>query len=133
KPQPTPRNSTHMGYDKKYASSTKKYPQKHIVPTAVLTKSKPVTVTAARPVSVAVPKIMATKPRHARSLHTKSNSIIRRHKTRSQFSKTSNSSLKVTAAQAQVVNAAKGKKGKSIWRPKHHILDHDSSASKLLK
>nr|GFC41426.1 ribonuclease H-like domain-containing protein [Tanacetum cinerariifolium] len=69
---------------------------------AVLTKSKPVSVTAARPVSAAVPKIMATKPRHAHSLHTKSKSIIRRHKTQSQFSKTSNSSPKVTAAQAQV-------------------------------
>nr|GFB27738.1 hypothetical protein [Tanacetum cinerariifolium] len=64
------------------------------------------------PVSAIVPKIMETKPRHAHSLNTKSNSIIRRHKTRSQSSKTSNSSLKVTAAQAQVVSAAKGKKGK---------------------
>nr|GEU72256.1 ribonuclease H-like domain-containing protein [Tanacetum cinerariifolium] len=70
-------------------------------PAAVLTKSKPVSVTATRPVSAAVPKIMATKPRHARSLHTKSNSIIRRHKTRSKFSKTSNSSPKVTAAHAK--------------------------------
>nr|GEV99625.1 putative ribonuclease H-like domain-containing protein [Tanacetum cinerariifolium] len=110
KPQPTPRNSAHRGYDKQYASSTKKYPQKHIVSTAVLTKSKPVSVTAARPVSAAVPKIMATKLRHARSLHTKTNSIIRRHKTRSQFSKTSNSSPKVTTAQAQVVSVAKGKR-----------------------
>nr|GEZ67220.1 hypothetical protein [Tanacetum cinerariifolium] len=49
KTQPTPRNSTHRGYDKQYASSTKKYPQKYIVPAAVLTKSKPVFVTAARP------------------------------------------------------------------------------------
>nr|GEY44636.1 retrovirus-related Pol polyprotein from transposon TNT 1-94 [Tanacetum cinerariifolium] len=80
--------------------------------TNVLTKSKPVYVTAARPVSAVVPKIIATKPRHACSLHTKSNSIIRRHKTRSQFSKTNNSSPKVTTAQAQVVNVAKGKKGK---------------------
>nr|GEZ05728.1 hypothetical protein [Tanacetum cinerariifolium] len=68
-----------------YASSTKKYPQKHIVPVAVFTKSKPVFVTAARPVSVVVPKVMITKPRHARSLNTKSNSIIKRHKTRSQI------------------------------------------------
>nr|GFA34932.1 copia protein [Tanacetum cinerariifolium] len=102
KPLPTPRNSAHRGYDKHYASSTKKYPQKHIVPATVLTKSKPVSVTAARPVSAVVPKIMATKPRHARSLHTKTNSIIKRHKTRRKFSKTSNSSPKVTAAHAKV-------------------------------
>nr|GEW81989.1 hypothetical protein [Tanacetum cinerariifolium] len=68
----------------------------------VLRKSKPVFVTATRLVSAAVPKIMVTKPRHAYSLNTKSNSIIRRHNTRSQSSKTSNSSLKVTAAKAQV-------------------------------
>nr|GEU87352.1 reverse transcriptase domain-containing protein [Tanacetum cinerariifolium] len=80
----------------------------------LLTKSKPVSITAARPVSAAVPKNMATKPRHARSLDTKTNSIIRRHKTRSKFSKTSNSSPKVTAAHAKVVSAAKEKKGK--WK-----------------
>nr|GEY58529.1 copia protein [Tanacetum cinerariifolium] len=131
--QPTPRNYTHRGYDKKYASSTKKYSLKYIVPVAVLTKSKPVSVTAARPVSATVPKIMAIKPRHALSLNTKSNSIIRMQKTHNQSSKTSNSSPKVTAAQAQVVSAAKGKKGKWVWKPKHHILDHDYSASKLLK
>nr|GEZ14189.1 hypothetical protein [Tanacetum cinerariifolium] len=112
KPQSTPRNSAYKGYDKQYASSTKKYPQKHIVSAVVLTKSKPVSVTAARPVSTTVPKIMATKPRHTRSLHTNPNSIIRRHKTRSKFSKTSNSSPKVTAANAKIVSAAKGKKGK---------------------
>nr|GFB14702.1 retrotransposon protein, putative, Ty1-copia subclass [Tanacetum cinerariifolium] len=49
KPEPTPRNSAHRGCEKQYASSTKKYPQKHIVPAAVLTKSKLVSVTAARP------------------------------------------------------------------------------------
>nr|GEX15552.1 hypothetical protein [Tanacetum cinerariifolium] len=88
----------------------------------ILTKSKPVSVTAARPVSVVVPKIMATKQRHARSLHTTTNSIIRRPKTYSQFSKTSNSFLKVTAAQAQVVSAAKGKKGK--WgNPQYDLKD----------
>nr|GEY58658.1 hypothetical protein [Tanacetum cinerariifolium] len=94
KTQPTPRNYAHKGYDKQYASSTKKYPQNHRVPPAVFTKSKPVSVTAARPVSAAVPKIMAAMPRHA------------------------------------LVSAAKGKKGKWVWKPKHHILDHDSSASK---
>nr|GEZ23473.1 hypothetical protein [Tanacetum cinerariifolium] len=80
--------------------------------TNVFTKSKPVSVTAARPVSAADPKIMAAKPRHAHSLHTKNNSIIRRHQTPSKFSKTSNSSPKVTAAHAKVVSVAKGKKGK---------------------
>nr|GEZ44685.1 hypothetical protein [Tanacetum cinerariifolium] len=78
----------------------------------VLTKSKPVSVTAVRQVSDAVPKIMVTRPRHAHSLTTKSKSTIIRHLTRSQSSKTSNSPPRVTAAQAPVVSAAKGKKRK---------------------
>nr|GEZ86313.1 putative ribonuclease H-like domain-containing protein [Tanacetum cinerariifolium] len=48
KTQPTPRNNAHMGYNKQHASFTKKYPQKHIVPAAVLTKSKPVSITVVR-------------------------------------------------------------------------------------
>nr|GEX19052.1 hypothetical protein [Tanacetum cinerariifolium] len=114
KHQSTPRNFTHRGYDKQYASSTKKYPQKHIVPAVILTKSKPVSVTVARPVSAVVLKIMATKPRHACSLHTKTNSIIRRHKTCSKFSKTSNSSPKVTTAHAKVGNPQYALKDKGV-------------------
>nr|GEV00118.1 reverse transcriptase domain-containing protein [Tanacetum cinerariifolium] len=106
KTQPIPRNYAHRGYNNQHASFTKKYPQKHIFPAAVLTKSKPVSVTAARPVSAAIPKIMITRPRHAHSLI--------RHKTRSQSSTTSNSSLKVTAAKALVVSAFKGKKEKWV-------------------
>nr|GEX26217.1 hypothetical protein [Tanacetum cinerariifolium] len=112
KTQPTQRNYTHRGYNKQHASFTKNHHKKHIVPVAVLTKSKPVSVTVVRPVSAVVPKIMVTRPRHVHSLNTKSNSTIRRHKTRSQSLKTSNSSQKVTAAKAHVVSAVKGKKGK---------------------
>nr|GEY99628.1 hypothetical protein [Tanacetum cinerariifolium] len=112
KTQPTPRNYARRGYNKQHASSTKKYLQKHIVPVAVLTKSKPLSVTAVRPVSVVVPKIMVTRPRHAHSLNTRSKLTIIRQKTHSQSSKPSNLSSKVTAAKAQVVSVAKGKKKK---------------------
>nr|GEW60362.1 hypothetical protein [Tanacetum cinerariifolium] len=110
KAQPTPRNYVHMGTHKQNASFSRHHLQMHMVPAALLTQSKPIS-TVVRPICVAVPKIIATKPRHARSLHTKTNS---RHKTPSKFSKTSNLSPKVTAAQALVVSAAKGKKGKWI-------------------
>nr|GEY20677.1 hypothetical protein [Tanacetum cinerariifolium]GEZ47862.1 hypothetical protein [Tanacetum cinerariifolium] len=105
KPQttPTPRNSAHRGCNKQYASFTKKYPQKHKVHVVVLSKSKPVSVTAVRQVSVAVPKIMKSRPNYAHTIVTKSKSTIRRHKTRSHFSKTSNSSSRVTAVQAPMV------------------------------
>nr|GFC50671.1 hypothetical protein [Tanacetum cinerariifolium] len=114
KSQPTPRNNAHRGYNKQHASFTKKFPQKHIVPAAVLPKFKPVSVITVRPICADVPKIMMTRPRHAHSLNTRSNSTIRRHKTYSHSSNTSNSSPKVTAAKALVVSAAKGKKGKWV-------------------
>nr|GEU69978.1 hypothetical protein [Tanacetum cinerariifolium] len=57
KTQLTPRNYAHRGYNKQKASFTQNHPQKQIV--AVLTKSKPVSVTAVRPVSDAVPNIMS--------------------------------------------------------------------------
>nr|GFB01618.1 hypothetical protein [Tanacetum cinerariifolium] len=131
KPQtkPTPRNSTHRGCNKQYASFTKKYPQKHKVPAVVLPKSKPVSVTAVRQISAAVPKIMKSRTRPAHPLNRKSNPSIRRYKTHNQFSKTSNSSLKVIAAKVSVVSVVKGKKGKWVWRPKCPILDHDSRTS----
>nr|GEY53205.1 ribonuclease H-like domain-containing protein [Tanacetum cinerariifolium] len=105
KPQttPTPRNSAHRGCNKQYASFTKKYPKKYKVPVAVLPKSKPVSVTAIRQVSVVVPKIMKSRPNYAHTIVTRSKSTIRRHKTRSHFSKTSNSSSRVTAAQAPML------------------------------
>nr|GEV71258.1 putative ribonuclease H-like domain-containing protein [Tanacetum cinerariifolium] len=115
-----------MAYNKQHALFTKKYPQKHIVPAAVLTKSMPVSVTIVRPVSAAVPEIIISRLRHAHSHNIKSNSTIRRHKTRNQLLKTSNSSSRVTAAKALVVNVVKGMKGKWVWRPKYPILDHDS-------
>nr|GEX08007.1 hypothetical protein [Tanacetum cinerariifolium] len=108
--QPTPENYAHKGFNKHHASFSNNYPQKHIVPAAVLTQSKPIS-TAVRPICAAVPKIMATKPRHACSLHTNTNSIFRRHITHGQSQKISNSPPRVTTAQALVVSAAKGKKG----------------------
>nr|GEY69607.1 putative ribonuclease H-like domain-containing protein [Tanacetum cinerariifolium] len=87
----------------------------HMVPAAVLTQSKPVSLAAVRPVCAVVPKIMVTRPRHAHSIQTKSKSPIRRHITCSPSPKTSNSPPRVTAAQAPVVIAAKGKKEKWVF------------------
>nr|GFB77612.1 hypothetical protein [Tanacetum cinerariifolium] len=84
----------------------------HMVPAAVLTQSKPISITAVRPICDVVPKIMVTRPRHAHSIDTKSKLTFRRHITRVQSPKTSNSPPRVTSAQAPVVSAAKGKKGK---------------------
>nr|GEX87751.1 putative ribonuclease H-like domain-containing protein [Tanacetum cinerariifolium] len=77
--QPIQRNYAHRVNHKQYASLTHKKPQKHMVPTAVLTHSKPVFTIVVRPVSADVPKIM-----------------------------TSNSPPRVTAAQAPMVSTTQG-------------------------
>nr|GFA56064.1 ribonuclease H-like domain-containing protein [Tanacetum cinerariifolium] len=56
--QPTQRNYAHRGHHKQYAPLTHSKPQKHRAPTAVLTQSKPVSNTAVRPVSAALPNII---------------------------------------------------------------------------
>nr|GFB49038.1 putative ribonuclease H-like domain-containing protein [Tanacetum cinerariifolium] len=85
-----------------------------MVPAAVLTQSKPVSIPAVRPVCAVVPKIMMTRPRHAHSIDTKSKSPIRRHITRSPSPKTSNSPPRVTAAQAPVGNPQYALKDKRV-------------------
>nr|GEY59142.1 putative ribonuclease H-like domain-containing protein [Tanacetum cinerariifolium] len=104
--QPPSRNYAHRGNHKQYASLTHTNPQKHMVPTAVLTQSKPVSIAAVRSVSAAVPKIKVTRPRLAHPIFTKSKSPIRRHITHSPSSKTGNSPSRVTAVQALVISAA---------------------------
>nr|GEZ51586.1 hypothetical protein [Tanacetum cinerariifolium] len=134
--QPTPRNHAHRGNPKHYAQMTHHNPQKHMDPATVLTQSKPVSITAVRPVSAAVSKLKVTRPRHANPIVTKTKSPIRRHITRSPSPKTSNSPSKVTAVTAPMVSAAQGKQGKWEWRKKCLILDHVScnkSASMTLK
>nr|GEW24915.1 hypothetical protein [Tanacetum cinerariifolium] len=134
--QPTPRNYGHMGNHKQYTSLTHPNPPKHMVPATVLAQSKPVSIIAVRPVSAIVPKFMVTQPKLAHPIVTKSKSPIRRHITRSQSPKTSNSPPRVTVVQAPVVSAAQGMQGKWVWRPKCPILDHNSrttSASMTLK
>nr|GEY66319.1 hypothetical protein [Tanacetum cinerariifolium] len=73
----------------------------------ILTQSKPVFITAVRPVTTAVPKPTVTRPRQAKTVITKPNSPPRRHINRSPSPKASNFPPKVTAFKAPMVNAAK--------------------------
>nr|GEW73400.1 hypothetical protein [Tanacetum cinerariifolium] len=124
--QPTPRNYAHRGNHKQYASLTHTKPQKHIVHVAVLTQSKPVSITVVRPVSAAVPNIKVTRLRLFHPIVNKSKSPLRRHIPRSTSSKNGTSPPRVTAVQAPVVSADQGMQGKWVWRPKCPILDHVS-------
>nr|GEX20916.1 hypothetical protein [Tanacetum cinerariifolium] len=82
----------------------------------VLTQSKPVSITAVRPVSVVVPKFKVTRPRYAAPIITKTGSPIRRYITYSPSLKVSHSPPRVTAVKAPVVNAAQG-------NPQHALKD----------
>nr|GEV42638.1 hypothetical protein [Tanacetum cinerariifolium] len=94
-----------------YAPLTHSKHQKHRVPTAVLTQSKPVSHTAVRPISVVLPNIKVTRPRNAHQVVTKSKSPIRRDITHNPSSRTSNSPPRVNVVQVPVVSVVQGKQG----------------------
>nr|GEZ82183.1 retrovirus-related Pol polyprotein from transposon TNT 1-94 [Tanacetum cinerariifolium] len=124
-------------YDKKVDSSTEQLfltlmeeyallphlkPQTHWVPTAVLTKSKPILNTTVRPVTAARPNIPVTRSRNTHQVVTKSKSPIRRHITCNPSSKTSNSPPRVNAVQVPVVSVVQGKQG--TWdNPQQALID----------
>nr|GEW07877.1 hypothetical protein [Tanacetum cinerariifolium] len=61
------RNHAMRGDHQHYAKMTHPNPQRHVVPTAVLTRSKLVPITAARPVTTAIPHNNVTRPRPAKT------------------------------------------------------------------
>nr|GEZ30711.1 hypothetical protein [Tanacetum cinerariifolium] len=97
-------NHAPRGHHKQYARMSLPNPQRHVVPTAVLTQSKLVPITAARPVTTIFPKITVTRPRHA--------------KTVCPSLKASNFPLKVTDVKAPMVNAAKNTDGDAAFDEK---------------
>nr|GEY75622.1 ribonuclease H-like domain-containing protein [Tanacetum cinerariifolium] len=107
-------------------------PQRHVVPAAVLTQSKPVPITVVRPVTTAVPKTSVTRRRQAKTIVTKTNSPPRRHINRSPSPKASTFPPKVTAVQApmeiQVSNGLGPKEKQTILflvqgNPQHALKD----------
>nr|GEU75509.1 putative ribonuclease H-like domain-containing protein [Tanacetum cinerariifolium] len=115
--QPTDRNHAQRGNHKQYAQMTLPNPQRHVVPTLVLTQSKSVPITAVRQVTTAIPKTSVTRPRQAKIVVTKINSPPRRHINRSLSPKASTFPSKVTVVQAPMVNAAQGD------NPQHALKD----------
>nr|GEU31171.1 ribonuclease H-like domain-containing protein [Tanacetum cinerariifolium] len=120
----------------KPASNGKRRNRKACFVCKILTQSKPVSITAVRPVSTVVRKIKVTRPKQVRPIVTKPKSPIRRYITRNPSPKTNNSPPRVSVVKAPVVSVAQGLQGKWEWRPKCPILDHVSrttSASMTLK
>nr|GEV03309.1 hypothetical protein [Tanacetum cinerariifolium] len=94
------RNHAEKGNHHQYDRMTLLNPQRHVVPTAVLTKSKLVPITAVRPVTAVVPKTHVTRPRPAKTVITKLHSPPRRHINHSLSPKASTFPLILTTAKA---------------------------------
>nr|GEZ33442.1 ribonuclease H-like domain-containing protein [Tanacetum cinerariifolium] len=86
-------------------------PKRHGNNKNILTKSKLVPITAARPVTTAVPHNNVTRPRPAKTIVTKPHSPPRRNINRRPSPKPSNFPQKVTTAKVAQVNAVKGVQG----------------------
>nr|GFD37203.1 hypothetical protein [Tanacetum cinerariifolium] len=90
------RNHVQRGNHQQYARMTLLNPQKHVVPTAVLTQSKLVPITAARPVTAVVLKSHVTRPKQVKFVITKPHLPPRRHINRSPSPKARNFPSTVT-------------------------------------
>nr|GFC17851.1 hypothetical protein [Tanacetum cinerariifolium] len=109
-----------------YAKMTHPHPHRHVIPTSVLTRSRLVPLTTARPVTIVVPHTNVQHQRPAKHGVNKAHSPIRRPIDHKPSSKTSNFLQKVTTVKTKHVNAVQGAKGKWVWKPKCHVLDHVS-------
>nr|GEV43378.1 ribonuclease H-like domain-containing protein [Tanacetum cinerariifolium] len=116
------RNHAQRGNHPHDARMTHSNPQRHVVPTAVLTKSKLVPLTAARPVTTTVPQPHVTRPRPAKTIVTKPHPPPRRNINRRPSPNPSTFPQKVTTAKVSHINAVNGVQGN--WgNPQHALKD----------
>nr|GEY22095.1 hypothetical protein [Tanacetum cinerariifolium] len=120
------RNHAHKGNHQHYARMMHPNLQRHVIPTALLTKSKLVLLTAARPVTTVILQPHVTRPRPAKTVVTKPHSPPRRNINRRPSPKPSNFPHKVTTATVAQVNDVKGVQRNWAQKPKCSILDHDN-------
>nr|GEU28906.1 hypothetical protein [Tanacetum cinerariifolium] len=134
---PTPvRNHAQRGNHQHYARMTLPNPQRHVVPTTVLTRSRLVPFSTARPVNTVVPYNNVIRPRPAKNVSTKPLSPPTRTINHRPSPSASNFHQKVTIAKAPQVHAVNGVQRNWAWKPKCPILDHVSqhiSASITIK
>nr|GEV86908.1 hypothetical protein [Tanacetum cinerariifolium] len=116
---------------------------RNVVPKEVLTRSRLVSLNAARPVSTDVPQSTIKSPRPVKHVVNKAHSPIRRPINHKPATKNSNFNKKVTTVKVNKVNNVHGTEGNAekasaywVWKPKCEVLDHVSrltSASMTLK
>nr|GEY54762.1 hypothetical protein [Tanacetum cinerariifolium] len=94
-----------------YARMTHSHPNRHVVPTAILTGSRLVPLTAARPVTTAVPQTNVTHQRPTKHVVNQPHLPIRRPINHRPSPKYSNFHQKVTTVKANQVNDVQDDKG----------------------
>nr|GEW16052.1 hypothetical protein [Tanacetum cinerariifolium] len=105
------------------ARMTHLYSNRHVVPTAVLTRSRLVSLNAARPVSTVVPQSTVKSPRPVKHVVSKSHSPIRRPINYRPTTKNSNFHTKVTTVKVNKVNAVQGFPAQSVRSSNAITLD----------
>nr|GEU89463.1 hypothetical protein [Tanacetum cinerariifolium] len=125
------RNHAQKGNHQYYARLTLPNPQRHVVPTAVLTKSKLVPLTTARQVTTVVPQPHVTRLILAKTIVTKSPSPPRRNINRRLSPKPNNFPLKVTTVKVSQGNSQHALKDKGVTdtRCSRHITENMSYKS----
>nr|GEU69940.1 hypothetical protein [Tanacetum cinerariifolium] len=108
------KNHVQRGNHQHYAKMTLLNPQRHVVPSAVLAKSKLVPIPTAKPVTADVPKPHVTGPRQVKPIITKPHSPPRRLINRSPSPTTSTFPPKVVAAKAPMGNPQHALKDKGV-------------------
>nr|GEU87341.1 retrovirus-related Pol polyprotein from transposon TNT 1-94 [Tanacetum cinerariifolium] len=104
------RNHAQRGNHQHYARMTHPNPQRHVLPTTVLTRSKLVPLTVARPFTTAVPHSHVTRTRPTKNVVTKLHSPPKRTINLRSSPKHSNFHHNVTTVKTDQVDAVKGVK-----------------------
>nr|GEZ34315.1 hypothetical protein [Tanacetum cinerariifolium] len=108
------RNHAMQGNHQHYARMTHSYPNTHVVPTSVLTRSKLVPLIAARPITTAIPQTKVPHHRPAKHIVNKAHSPIRRLINLRTSPKNSNFHQKVTTVKANQGNLQHALKDKGV-------------------
>nr|GEU93529.1 putative ribonuclease H-like domain-containing protein [Tanacetum cinerariifolium] len=108
------RNHAMRGNTQHYDRMTNPQPHRHVVPTTILTKSRLVPLTAARPITTTVLQPHVTRPRPVKNVVPKSHSPPRRNINRRPSPKPSNFPQKVTTHEVSQGNPHHALKDKGV-------------------